>query len=365
MRYLFLLFLIFSCSKSVEDRCFESSDGLTKYFKNDEDIINNNYYSQAKKYDVEKIIAEKPDYLQIVNLKKFRSFKKDSIESNSSELMEKKWEIYDSDFKFFNDKFLKQFTFSNQQKLGNVMYALGENQLGFWLCIIENEKPSAYFLGLSFSHYYINKVQEKPIVNNGFLELEGGFVKIVKVPGLPGYDDYSAIEDGKLFKIKLEDLIKDSDHDGYNDIFENSFGINPNNKDTDGDGMDDFHDLNPMFNSEQNKFTQLYETLLPDYGSENLSNENYYFEFFISDCDYFHQINPKYHVLFSPEDSKSKTDYLKVTDVSSHGIGKIKRDKKNPNTFYIKKWGNSSSTGYSAEYKNGKWILEITEGYVI
>ncbi|WP_445430332.1 hypothetical protein [Chryseobacterium indoltheticum] len=366
MRYLFFLFLIVSCSKSLEERCFTTSDDIwTKYFKNSEDLINDNYYAHAQKYNVKKIITEKPNYLQIVNLKKFRSFKKDSLESKSEEIMEKKWKEYDSEFKAFNNKFSEQFTFSNQQKIGNVMYAFGRNQLGFWLCKIENEKPSAYFLGLSFSHYYINEVQEKPIVNNGFLELEGSFVKIVKVPGLPGYDDYSAIEDGKLFKIKLEDLVKDSDHDGYNDIFEKSFGLNPNNKDTDGDGMDDFNDLNPMFKSEKNKFTQLYETLLPDYGSENLSNKNYYFEIFISDCDYFHQISPKYHVLFSPEDSKSKTDYLKVTDVSSHGIGKIKRNKNNPNIFYIKEWGNSSSTDYSAEYKDGKWILEIAGGYVI
>ncbi|MGE6396040.1 hypothetical protein [Chryseobacterium scophthalmum] len=365
MRYLFFLLLIVSCSKSMEERCFISSDdNWAKHFKNDEDLIIDNHDMQVQKYDVKKIIAEKPDYLQIVNLKKFRSFKKDSLESKSEEIMEKRWKEYDSEFKTFNNKFSEQFAFSNQQKIGNVMYAFGRNQLGFWLCKIENEKPSAYFLGLSFSHYYINEVQEKPIVNNGFLELEGSFVKILKVPGLPGYDDYSAIEDGKLFKIKLEDLVKDSDHDGYNDIFENSFGLNPSNKDTDGDGIDDFNDLNPMFKSEKNKFTQLYETLLPDYGSENLSNKNYYFEIFISDCDYFHQISPKYHVLFSPEDSKSKTDFLKVTDVSSHGIGKIKRNKNNPNIFYINEWGNSSSTDYSAEYKNGKWILEIAGGYV-
>lgn len=365
MRYLFLLFLIFSCSKSVENKCFESSDSFTKYFKNDEDIINDNYYSQAKKYNVEKITAEKPDYLQIVDLKKFRSFKKDSIEANSEKIMEKKWKAYDSEFKAFNDKFLKQFTFSNQQKLGNVIYALGKNQLGFWLCKIENEKPSAYFLGLSFSHYYINEVQEKPIINNGSLELEGSFVKIVKVAGLPGYDDYSAIEDGKLFKIKLEDLIKDSDRDGYNDIFEKSFGLNPYNKDSDGDGINDFNDLNPMFKSDSNKFTQLYEMLLPDYGSENLHDNNYFFEVFISDCDYFHQINPKYHVLFIPENLKSKTNYQKITDLSSHGIGKIRKNKNNPNIFYIKSWGNSSLTDYSAEYKNGKWILEIGGGYII
>ncbi|MGO4709992.1 hypothetical protein AB4Y90_12925, partial [Chryseobacterium sp. 2TAF14] len=180
-----------------------------------------------------------------------------------------------------------------------------------------------------------------------------------------GYDDYSAIEVGKLFKINLKDLMKDSDRDGYNDIFEKSFGLNPDNEDSDGDGVNDFNDLNPMFKSENNKFTQLYEMLLPQYANEIIGDSNYNFEVFISDCDYFHQINPKYHVLFIPENLKSKTNYQKITDISSHGIGKMKKNKDNPNIFYIETWGSSSSTNYSAEYKNGKWILEIGGGYVI
>ncbi|QQQ28452.1 hypothetical protein [Chryseobacterium indoltheticum] len=358
MRYLFFLFLIVSCSKSLEERCFITGD--EKYFNSNE---------EPKAFTVKDILENKPYYLEIVNLKNFRSFKKDSLEAvnlyNTLEKSEKYWKDQKTLFSDFDEKFFGQFLYSFKQIEGNMKYALGRNGLGYWLLEIKNDKPSAYFLGLSFSHYQFNKLQHNPIVKDGYFQLEGSFVKIVKVPGLPGYDDYSAIEDGKLFKIKLEDLVKDSDHDGYNDIFEKSFGLNPNNKDTDGDGMVDFNDLNPMFKSEKNKFTQLYETLLPDYGSENLSNKNYYFEIFISDCDYFHQISPKYHVLFSPEDSKSKTDYLKVTDVSSHGIGKIKRNKNNPNIFYIKEWGNSSMTYYSAEYKDGQWILEIGGGYVI
>lgn len=358
MRYLFFLFLIVSCSKGLEERCFITGD--EKYFTSNE---------EPKAFTVKDILENQPDYLEIVNLKNFRSFKKDSLEGrdirNTSEKDEKFFQDQKTLFADFEEKFFGQFLYSFKQIEGNMKYALGRNGLGYWLLEIKNDKPSAYFLGLSFSHYQFNKLQHNPIVKDGYFQLEGSFVKIVKVPGLPGYDDYSAIEDGKLFKIKLEDLVKDSDHDGYNDIFEKSFGLNPNNKDTDGDGMVDFNDLNPMFKSEKNKFTQLYETLLPDYGSENLSNKNYYFEIFISDCDYFHQISPKYHVLFSPEDSKSKTDYLKVTNVSSHGIGKIKRNKNNPNIFYIKELGNSSMTYYSAEYKDGQWILEIGGGYVI
>lgn len=354
MLLLFILFFV-SCSKNPEENCFIEKEDKT-------------IYEEEKPFTAQQILENKPDYLEVISLKNYRSFRQDSIERNyfqNEELEEIKWKKKKEEYKDFKEKFDDQFSCSNKQLVGNTQYCLGGNNLGYWLLKIENNKTNAYFLGLSFSHYYFNKIQKKPIINNGFLELEGSLVKIVKVAGLPGYDDYSAIADGKLFKIKLEDLMKDSDDDGYNDIFENNFGLNPDRKDSDGDGIDDFKDLNPMFKSEKNKFTQLYEELLPDYGNENLRDRSYFFEVFISDCDYFHQINPKYHVLFIPEDLKSQTDYVKITDVSRHGIDKIRKNKNNSGVFYIKTWGTSSMTDYSAEYKDGKWILEIGGGFVI
>ncbi|WP_346985598.1 hypothetical protein [Chryseobacterium sp. POE27] len=152
-----------------------------------------------------------------------------------------------------------------QQDYDNAKYALGKNDLGYWLLKIADHKPSAYFLGLSFSHYYFNEIQNQPLIKYGFLQIEGSLVQIIKVPGLPGYDDYSAIADGKMFKVNLKELMKDMDQDGYNDIFEKCFGLNPDDKDSDGDGINDFVDVNPMYKSEKNKFTELYEMLLPTY----------------------------------------------------------------------------------------------------
>jgi hypothetical protein len=349
-----LLFIVFfSCSKSIEEKCFIT----------DKDQVFE-AYKEKEPYTVKQILNEKPDYLEIVNLKKYRSFKKDSTESDirnmSDEMAEKNWKSHQEEFKIFKDKFSDQFDFSNKQQTGNLLYALGRNNLGYWLLRIENNKPFAYFLGLSFSHYYINKFQENPILKDGFLQLEGSLVKIIKVPGLPGYDDYSAIEDGKLFKISLKDLMKDSDNDGYNDIFENSVGLNVHNKDTDGDGINDFEDMNPMFKSEKNKFSQLYEMLLPKYADVvNFKNIHYSFTVYESDCDYFHQINPEMRVLFIPENEKDQTQYVKVTDITSGSISKIKKDKTDSNKFYISESWSSGSSDYSAEYKNGKWILNI------
>ncbi|SEM89514.1 hypothetical protein SAMN05421856_10845 [Chryseobacterium taichungense] len=354
--YSLVLVLLFSCSETAEDRCFSGlKDKLT-------------YYQEKKPFTAGQILENKPDYLEIINLEKYRSFKQDSLESrqryDSDEILEKRWKTHQEEYKIFKEKFSDQFSCSHKQQVGNSLYALGTNDLGFWLLKIENNKPSAYFLGLCFSHYYVNGIQQKPIINGNFLELEGSFVKIIKVPGLPGYDDYSAISDGKLFKINLKDLTKDSDHDGYNDIFEKSFGLNPENKDTDGDGITDFDDLNPMFRSSKNKFTELYELLMPQYakGESDLKKQHYTFIIFENDCDYFHQVSPDYRILFISESDNKKTYYVKMTDVTRESISKMKKDKKDPDKFYISKSGSSYERDYAAEYKNGKWELEIIGG---
>ncbi len=356
----FLAFIFFfSCSETAEDRCFAGlKDKLT-------------YYQEKKPFTVDQIRENKPDYLEIINLKKYRSFKQDSIESihryDSDEAQEARWKTHQEEYKMFEEKFSDQFSCSNKQLVGNIAYAIGRNALGFWLLKIENDKSLAYFLGLSFSNYYLNDIQQKPIINGGFLELEGSLVKIVKVPGLPGYDDYSAISDGKLFRLNLKDITKDSDHDGYNDIFEKSFGLNPENNDTDGDGISDFDDLNPMFRSSKNKFTKLYELLMPQYGDTegNLKKMHYTFTVFENDCDYFYQVSTDYRVLFIPENNNKKTYYVKMTDVTRENISKIKKDKENPDNFFISTSGSSYVSDYSAEYKNGKWELEMIGGIVI
>ncbi|MYY23983.1 hypothetical protein [Elizabethkingia anophelis] len=346
--YWLILPFIFSCSKNIEDRCFV----------NEKDNRDGDYKEEIP-YTVQQILNEKPDYLEIENLKSYRSFKKDSTELHSEQISinSNEREAYLNQYSLLDKVFSNQFWHYQKQQVGNILYALGHNRQGYWLLKIENDKPSAYFLGLSFSHYYFNRIQERPIIKGDYLQIEGSLVKIAKVDGLPGYDDYSAIEDGKLFKIKLKDLMQDSDQDGYNDIFEKSFGLNPNNKDTDGDGIDDFNDMNPMYKSERNKFSQLYEQIIQtNSGILNSTKQNYSFSIYHNDCDYFHQITPDFRVLFIPENKKRRTHYTRITDVTRGGISKIEKDEKNPNLFYITKFGSGADT-YSAEYKNGKWII--------
>ncbi|CAD0218995.1 hypothetical protein KYG33_05580 [Chryseobacterium sp. D764] len=355
--YLAIPILFFSCSQSIEKKCFV----------NHRDQVFEDYKEQ-KPYTIQQILNEKPDYLEIINLKEYRSFKEDSIVSHaniSSDESENIFNRQDKEFKIVRDKFSDQFLYYSQQQAGNILYALGRNSMGFWLLKIENNIPKAYFIGLSFSHYYINEMLEMPIIKDGFLQFEGSLVKIIKIAGLPGYDDYSAMEDGKLFKINLKDLMKDSDNDGYNDIFEKSFGLNPDSKDTDGDGINDFDDMNPMFTSEKNKFTQLYELLLPNYGMTNMKKLHYTFHIYKNDCDYFHQINPEIRVLFIPEEKNNQTYYTRITDVIEEDISKIQTNDRDPNVFYIYESGSSFTNDYAAEYVEGKWVLKNIGGIVI
>lgn len=85
---------------------------------------------------------------------------------------------------------------------------------------------------------------------------------------------------------------------------------------------------------------------------------------FQSDCDYFQRINLEAKVLIFPEDKEKQPYYVRVTDVFNGGYSKIKKDKNNPNVFYIFESGGGGTTDYRVEFKNGKWIIENVGGTI-
>ncbi|MFC3757063.1 hypothetical protein ACFONJ_13870 [Chryseobacterium tructae] len=354
--YFVIPVFFFSCSKSIEDKCFVEK-------MNTEDIVILNEDPQS--YTLKQILSEKPKYLEIINLTAYRDFKTDRTEYLLQAMDSgKEGETRENNFILFDEKFSNQFVCFAKQQVGNILYGVGVNKLGYWLLKVENNKPSAYFFGLSPNQYYFNKTQQDLFVQGDYLQIKGSLVSPVQSNESDKNKDYSVIEDGKLFTIKLTDLMRDSDNDGYNDIFENSFGLNPHQEDTDRDGINDFEDMNPMFKSSKDKFTLLYESLLPN-ASIDSEKKNYEFQVYRSDCDYFHQINPVQKVLFVPEDKKEQTYYTKVSDIIEEMISPIQKNEKNPARFYIYKVGSYFKNDYAADYENGKWVLKVVGGYII
>lgn len=87
MKFLYfpVFILLVSCSETVEDRCFESEKQKAEYV-------------EQKPFTIKEILENKPDYLEIIDLKKYRSFKQDSTESihryDSDEVQEERWKSH-------------------------------------------------------------------------------------------------------------------------------------------------------------------------------------------------------------------------------------------------------------------------------
>ena len=77
-------------------------------------------------------------------------------------------------------------------------------------------------------------------------------------------------------------------------MFEQFIGLNPTQKDSDDDGLNDFEDANPRYASVSSKFSAMYEAIV----DETLPKTHYSFTEVLTDCDYFNQINPKMENFF-------------------------------------------------------------------
>ena len=74
---------------------------------------------------------------------------------------------------------------------------------------------------------------------------------------------YEVVQDGLLLTIDIATLQRDSDFDGLTDILEKKYYYtNPNNPDTDGDGVSDNLDLNPRWAVPRTDKTIVYEALI-------------------------------------------------------------------------------------------------------
>ena len=235
-------------------------------------------------------------------------------------------------------------------------YALAKNKYGLWIIEKNNDDFKPYFLGLTQNIYlpdFYGKDQ-KFLDNNQFL-MNGTVVDIQRLSRIPMLPKYEVIKDGVQFAINLDEIKKDSDKDGFNDLFEKFIGLNPNSGDTDGDGITDFTDPNPKYKSGTDKFTAMYETLV----DHPKAVTQYSFTEILTDCDYFQAINPK-NIKVLMYDTTEKAPIK--DDVLDHFFpgkySKMKMYKGYPEVYFTDFSDKSGDGTLSAEFVNGKWKFD-------
>jgi len=127
--------------------------------------------------------------------------------------------------------------------------------------------------GSSWAYYCTGLFQEKPLFvkwysntplinRNGDVQMEACLFIQDRTIGPWGMEHFKLAEDGLLLTFDLQTLRRDSDGDGLTDIAEAKFHTNPNNPDTDGDGIPDNLDLNPRFSLPRTDKTIVFEAVL-------------------------------------------------------------------------------------------------------
>ncbi|MCS3531117.1 hypothetical protein [Chryseobacterium sp. JUb7] len=118
-----------------------------------------------------------------------------------------------------------------------------------------------YFTGLEERDNYIFKSNSKyPLwLDKSNIQIEADIVRLIKKETFPsGEAKYETLKNNALVILNINDIIKDSDHDGINDLEEKLLLFtNPYSSDTDHDGISDFDDRNPRYKSVDNDFSKL------------------------------------------------------------------------------------------------------------
>jgi hypothetical protein len=152
---------------------------------------------------------------------------------------------------------------------------------GYWLAYSEDSgKNWSYnYTGLSEKNNYIFKENSKlPLwKDDHHLQIESDIVRMTDPMGHPLPPEYEVVRDNALVIMDINEILKDSDHDGTNDITEKKLFLNPNSADTDEDGIPDSKDTNPRFKSDTNEFTTLYEGIM--YGNYEFKGKTFFEEF--------------------------------------------------------------------------------------
>jgi len=358
--YLTLIsFATLSCQDyQTEKNCFEDGKEKKTHYKEftidrPEDIL------RANPYHVKFSMSKDVDSYE-------ENYNNDrNLNISDESIWRKRAEEYQFRFKGLISHFGDQFIYKNIQQNNRETYGIGENQFGYWFLEVKNGVQNAYYLGLS-KFTYLNDRQPVSFITGNKLVAYGSFIRISESWGYPFGPPSEAVKDRLVFEIDLDMVRKDTDHDRFNNLFETLILLDPKSSDTDQDGIPDFTDMNPLYKSENSKFSNLYSQIIDsEYENFHFSKNSYFFTGYFSDCDYFQKASPKnVKILIYPEKEMDHLQSDYKLGMFPDYLGRIKKDKQK-NKFYINYGSGSGGGSIEAFFINKKWTVKKISTYNI
>lgn len=151
---------------------------------------------------------------------------------------------------------------------------------GYWVAVSENGRLDKYYTGLTVTSPYVLLINSNlPTAFDGQVKIVGRKKELAQESITFPAMGLTFIEDKEYFALvfKIEDLKLDKDGDGLTDLEEERLLTDPNNKDTDGDGIEDDDDVNALSSEviPQSDKGKIYSLVLKDiYPRENVERLN-------------------------------------------------------------------------------------------
>ena len=352
--FLLLPLFILSCNKSADSNKKDKESTEQQCFILNEGANYDHIAKPVAKLTHAEILKNLPAHIQMKEASDFTPFNYDL--KSTEDLQAKEKSYFDSPE--YQKKFSEWITALPEFNYLSIQdnYALAKNKYGLWIIEKNGSDFKPYFLGLTQNIYLPDfyGIDQKFLDNNQFL-MNGTVVDIQRLSRVPMLPKYEVIKDGVQFIINLNEIKKDSDQDGLNDLFEKFIGLNPNSADSDNDGIADFTDPNPKYKSGTDKFTAMYETLI----DHPKAVTQYSFTEILTDCDYFQAINPKnIKVLMYSTTEKAPIKDDVLDNFFPGKYSKMKTYKGYPEVYFTDFSDKSGDGTLSAEFVNGKWKFD-------
>lgn len=302
------LLLLYACEKAPsgtattdtkEDLCYESKEGIN-YDRPKQMPLG---YTKQQAFPAHITASTSPSFRAFSYSEQKRQLEKQQLEESTGRASYKQ--------KYGPlETALPGFTFLSTQN----GLTLAQNRYGLWIVRSETSGPKPYFLGLTPSYYVDNLYKrDEPFLREDRIVLDGALVTMERLSRVPMRPRYKVLKESQELSIPLSTLFKDSDGDGYNDLFEEFLGLHPLRKDSDGDGLNDSEDPNPRYKPSSGDLTGLYLEILKE---QTPLRSAYEFIEILTDCPDFLAVHPDHQrlLLYKTEDQAA----LKMDVIDSY-----------------------------------------------